>query len=123
VSSKKASSALKSHLKYLQYRERDQTKETRQDRSLFSRDQDHIDRRQAHDSIMQEGAGKVYYHRMILSPAHDEHVTDWRDWTRSIMGDLEKRLDTRLDWYAAKHANTDDPHVGHGPRERTCNPG
>jgi hypothetical protein len=111
VSQGQASSALKSHLKYLQYRERDPELESRADRSLFNEEEDHIDRRAVHDNLMGERAGDIYYHRVILSPAQDEPVKDWRAWTRSVMHDLEERLHQDLDWYAVLHHNTDDPRV------------
>jgi len=111
VSAGKASSALKSHLKYLQYRERDELKEAREDRCLFGKERDQIDRKDAHTDLMAERAGDIYYHRMVLSPSHQEPVTDWREWTRDVMGDLERHLGTDLHWYGAVHQNTDNPHV------------
>jgi type IV secretory pathway VirD2 relaxase len=111
VSQGRASSALNSHLKYLQYRERDPALESRADRYLFNDEEDHVGRRAVHDDLMGERAGDIYYHRLILSPAQDEPVEDWREWTRSVMRDLEDRLDQDLGWYAVQHHNTDDPHV------------
>ena len=111
VSQKKASSALKSHLKYIQYRERDPQTETKEDRYIFDKHSDQVDRRAVHDEVMSEQAGDIYYHRMILSPSQKEPVTDWHEWTRAVMSDLEDRLGKDLDWYAAHHHNTDNPHV------------
>ena len=111
MSQQQASSALGSHLKYLQYRERDPALETKADRDLFDEQRDHVERREVHDEMMGERAGDIYYHRLILSPAADEPVSDWRTWTREVMGDLEARFDTDLNWYAVSHQNTDDPHV------------
>jgi type IV secretory pathway VirD2 relaxase len=112
VSQKKASSALSSHFKYIQYRERDPLLEGKDDRQVFDRKYDHVDRRAAHDHVMgEEPAGDIYYHRMILSPAHDEPVADLRQWTRDVMRDLEERREQDLDWYAVQHRNTDDHHV------------
>jgi hypothetical protein len=111
VSQGQASSALSSHLKYLQYRERDPEVEGRADRYLFNDQEDHVERRVAHGDLMGEPAGDIYYHRLILSPAHDEPVEDWREWTRAVMSDLEGHLGQDLDWYAVQHHNTDDPHV------------
>jgi hypothetical protein len=111
VSQGQASSALSSHLKYLQYRERDPAFESRADRYLFNDEKDHVGRREARDDLMGERAGDIYYHRLILSPAQDEPVEDWREWTRAVMRDLEERLDQDLNWYAVQHRNTDDPHV------------
>ncbi|MBO0783328.1 MAG: hypothetical protein J2P37_31325 [Ktedonobacteraceae bacterium] len=108
----RASSALKNHFKYLQYRERDPLRETKADRHAFSNKYDHVDRRDAHDAIMQrEQAGDIYYHRLVLSPKHDEPVADWRAWTREVMADLEAARGQTLEWYAVQHRNTDNPHV------------
>jgi hypothetical protein len=111
VSRGQASSALASHMKYLQYRERNPARETVENRHFFNDEEDHADRRAAHDELMCEPAGDIYYHRIILSPAQDEPVEDWREWTRDVMRDLEDRLNHDLQWYAMQHQNTDDPHV------------
>jgi len=107
----KASSALKSHLKYLQYRERGEH-ETREERHLFSKDNEHVDRQDVHADVMQrEQAGDIYYHRLILSPSEDEPVQDWHAWTRDVMHDLEQNQGKDIEWYATVHQNTDNPHV------------
>ncbi len=111
VSQSKASSALKSHFKYIQYRERDLVLESKADRQVFDKEPDQVDRREAHDSVMSERAGDIYYHRIILSPSHEEPVEDWRAWTRAVMADLEEQRGLDLEWYAVHHHNTDDPHV------------
>ena len=112
VASGKARSALKSHLKYLQYRERDQAKETREDRYLFSKDDDHVDRKEIQRAVIdEERAGDVYYHRLILSPSEDEPISNWQQWTREVMSDLERYQGKDLEWYAVIHQNTDNPHV------------
>src|ERR1700730_4982696 len=111
VSQSQASSALSSHLKYLQYRERDPEVESRADRYLFNAEEDHVERWVAHNDLMSEPAGDIYYHRLILSPAQDEPVEDWRGWTRAVVGGLGDRLGEDLDWYGVQHHNTDDPHV------------
>jgi hypothetical protein len=113
VSRQQAASALSSHAKYLQYRERDPEHETKADRQFFNDEHDAIDRRWVVKDVLneQEQAGDIYYHRIILSPSQEEPVSDWREWTREIMADLEDRFDQDLKWYAVHHANTDDPHV------------
>ncbi len=113
VSQQKATSALSSHAKYLQYRERDPQRETKADRQFFNDEHYSIDRRWVVKDVMneQEQAGDIYYHRIILSPSQEEPVNDWREWTREVMRDLEDRFSQDLNWYAVHHANTDDPHV------------
>lgn len=110
TSPQKATSALQSHLKYLQYRERNPERESKSDRVFFNMGQDRIDRRAIAKDIMAQ-TGDIYYHRMMLSPAENEPVTDWKAWTRAVMTDLEKRLGKSLNWYAMHHHNTDHPHM------------
>src|SRR5690242_10867417 len=111
VSPGKARSALESHLKYLEYRQRDEQHESRQDRYLFDKYSNHVHRKAIRDDVMAERAGDIYYHRMILSPADTEPVTDWHHWTRDVMNDLQRHLKTELHWCAVVHQNTDHPHV------------
>ena len=61
--------------------------------------------------MQEERAGDIYVHRMVFSPADDEPVLDWREWTCALMSDLEKRLGKSLNWYATHHQNTAHPHV------------
>ena len=127
VSRQKATSALSSHAKYLQYRERDPEHETRADRQFFYEEYDAVDRCWVVKDLLdeQEQVGDIYYHRIVLSPSQEEPVDDWREWTREVMADLEDHFDQDLNWYAVHHANTDDPHVhvlvqGNGIDRETC---
>jgi hypothetical protein len=107
----KAGSFLNNHLKYLQYRGRTE-QESKADRQFFNAERGGLNWRVAAKSIMQgERAGDIYFHRMILSPADNEPVDDWKAWTRAVMGDLEKRLGKSLNWYATHHQNTAHPHI------------
>ena len=105
-----AGKQLTGHLKYLEYRPRG-PEETRTDRSLFTEDQDQVTRREALDDILAHSSETIRYHKIVLSPAQDEPVADWKEWTRTIMHDLEDYKDQKLHWYAVKHSNTDDPHI------------
>ncbi len=106
-----AGKKLASHLKYIQYRSRGED-EAREDRYLFSEEGDRVSRREALDDVMQHTSTSVNYHRIVLSPdKNTEPITDWREWTRTIMRDFEDKKGLKLHWYAAKHANTDDPHI------------
>jgi hypothetical protein len=113
VSHQKAQSALSSHAKYLQYRERDPEQETKADRQFFNEESDAVDRRWVVKDVLNEDeqVGDIYYHRIILSPSQEEQVHDWREWTREVMRDLENHFEQDLNWYAVHHANMDDLHV------------
>ena len=113
VSRQQATSALSSHAKYLQYRERDPEQETKADRQFFNEESDAVDRRWVVKDVLngEEQAGDIYYHRIILSPSQKEPINDWREWTLEVMADLEDHFNQDVNWYAVHHANTDDPHV------------
>jgi hypothetical protein len=49
--------------------------------------------------------------RFIVSPEDAAELGDLRTFTRELMSDVERDLDTRLDWLAVDHWNTDNPHV------------
>lgn len=105
-----AASHLNSHLKYLEHRSRDE-QESREDRSIFSKDDDQVNRRDAVDDVMEHTSGSVSYHTIVLSPGDDEPVQDWREWTREVMADLEAEQGIDLHWYAVHHSNTEHEHV------------
>src|SRR6266487_500268 len=108
---KAASSHLRAHFKYIEHRPRDLARELREDRRLFSKDRDAVDRREAVDDVMEHSSARVSYHKIMLSPAEDEPVLDWRQWTRDVMADLEEGQNKELHWYAVHHENTVHPHV------------
>lgn len=107
----KAAARLKSHLKYLQYRQHNRERVQNTDRHFFNNQSDHIDRCVIHQSMMSGRTGNVYYHCLLFSPTHDEPVNDWRQWTRAILHGLENRFGQILNWYAIEHCNTNQPHV------------
>ncbi len=103
-------SHLGAHLKYLEHRSRDEL-ESREDRSIFSKQEDHVDRRDAVDDVMEHTSHRVSYHKIVLSPGDDEPVQDWREWTREVMADLEEEQGIDMHWYAVHHSNTVHEHV------------
>jgi hypothetical protein len=105
-----AASHLSAHLKYLEYRSRSE-QESRADRSIFSKQEDHVDRRDAVDEVMEHTSHSVSYHKIVLSPGEDEPVQDWHEWTREVMADLEEHQGKELHWYAVHHSNTEHEHV------------
>ena len=52
-----------------------------------------------------------HHFRFIISPEDAAELGDLRTLTRELMRDAERDLDTRLDWLAVDHWNTDNPHV------------
>lgn len=52
-----------------------------------------------------------HHFRFTVSPENATEMADLRAFTRELMADAERDLDTRLDWVAVDHWNTDNPHV------------
>lgn len=48
--------------------------------------------------------------KLIISPEHGSQL-DLREFTREYMAGLQEKLGRPLEWVAADHYNTDDPHV------------
>ena len=49
--------------------------------------------------------------RFTVSPEDPGHMADLRAFTRELMNDAERDLETGLDWVAVDHWNTDNPHI------------
>lgn len=56
-------------------------------------------------------AGDRHHFRFVISPENAVDLADLRSFTRELMKDVERDLDTGLDWIAVDHWNTDNPHV------------
>ena len=52
-----------------------------------------------------------HHFRFIISPEDATEMDSLRTFTRELMSDVERDLDSRLDWVAVDHWNTDNPHV------------
>lgn len=52
-----------------------------------------------------------HHFRFIVSPEDASEMADLRAFTREMMDDMARDLDTSLDWVAVDHWNTDNPHV------------
>ena len=52
-----------------------------------------------------------HHFRFTVSPEDASEMADLRTFTRELMADAERDLNTRLDWVAVDHWNTDNPHV------------
>lgn len=81
--------------------------------------------RDGHEALMFDASGDAagrdaftercdddrHHFRFIVSPEDATEIEDLRGYTRELMATMEKDLDTRLDWVAVDHWNTDNPHV------------
>lgn len=52
-----------------------------------------------------------HHFRFIVSPEDAGEMADLRTFTRELMRDMASDLETRLDWVAVDHWNTDHPHI------------
>lgn len=52
-----------------------------------------------------------HHFRFIVSPEEATQMIDLKAFTRDLVADMERDLGTKLDWVAAEHWNTDNPHV------------
>ncbi|NCP12709.1 MAG: DUF3363 domain-containing protein [Sphingomonadales bacterium] len=52
-----------------------------------------------------------HHFRFIVSPEDASEMADLRAFTRELMDDMARDLETRLDWVAVDHWNTDNPHI------------
>lgn len=52
-----------------------------------------------------------HHFRFIVSPEDAAELEDIRIFTRELMDDMGHDLETRLDWVAVDHWNTDNPHI------------
>lgn len=52
-----------------------------------------------------------HHFRFIVSPEDASEMADLRAFTREMMADMACDLETRLDWVAVDHWNTDNPHI------------
>ena len=48
--------------------------------------------------------------RMVISPEYAEYL-DLKEYTREVIDRMEKDMNTRLQWVAVNHFNTDNPHT------------
>ena len=52
-----------------------------------------------------------HHFRFIVSPDDAAEMSDLKSFTRDLVGQMEKDLDTQLDWVGVDHWNTAHPHV------------
>jgi type IV secretory pathway VirD2 relaxase len=62
-----------------------------------------------------------HHFRFIVSPEDAPAMADLRAFTRELMKDAERDLETKIDWIAVDHWNTDNPHIHVLVRGRTDN--
>lgn len=92
---------------HLRYIERDGTTREGGRGQAYGSDSDSVDLK-----VFQERSrGDRHQFRMILSAEDAVELRDLKRFTREFMAQVEKDLETRLDWAAVDHWDTDNPHT------------
>lgn len=92
------------HIAYLQ---RDGVTRDGREAEMFDARADHADPQ----AFAERCEDDRHHFRFIVSPEDAVQMEDLRAFTRELMDDLARDLDTQLDWVAVDHWNTDNPHV------------
>ena len=95
---------LTAHLNYLR---RDGVTRDGEKGRLFGPEGDDVDGR----AFAGRCDGDRHHFRFIVSPDDASEMTDLRTFTRDLVTQMEKDLDTRLDWVGVDHWNTEHPHI------------
>jgi len=98
------SASLANHLSYLR---RDGVTRDGNDAKMFDARSDCADEK----DFAERCTGDRHHFRFIVSPEDAKNMDDLRAFTRELMKDAERDLDTKLDWIAVDHWNTDHPHI------------
>lgn len=96
--------AQRHHLNYIQ---RDSAAREGDKGSLFGRDDVFADA----DEFHERGKDDRHQFRVIVSPEDGKEIGDLRTYTRNLMAQMERDLETGLDWVAANHYDTAHPHT------------
>lgn len=109
---KVAASSVGTHLRYI---ERDGVTRAGQRGQAYGAAADAADLK----AFEERGKGDRHQFRFIVSVEDAEQLEDLRDYTRELMRRMEADLESRLDWVAVDHWDTDNPHTHVVLRGRT----
>ncbi|MGO8847680.1 MAG: DUF3363 domain-containing protein [Methylocella sp.] len=98
------SKAADAHLRYL---ERDGVTRDEEKGRAYSALENEADGR----AFIERGREDRHQFRFIVAPEDSGEMADLRGFTRDLMRQMEKDLDTSLDWIAVDHHNTGHPHT------------
>lgn len=92
---------------HLRYIVRDGVSRDGQPGRAFGADSDAADVK----AFEERSQGDRHQFRFIVAPEDAVEIEDLREFTRELMRRMERDLDTRLDWVAVDHWDTDNPHA------------
>ena len=98
------SAPLARHIAYL---ERDGVTRDGSDAQMFDALSDEVDG----DAFAARCEDDRHHFRFIVSPEDASEMADLRAFTRELLEDMASDLDTKPDWVAVDHWNTDNPHI------------
>jgi type IV secretory pathway VirD2 relaxase len=101
---KAASRAVDAHLRYL---ERDGVNRDGEKGKAYSALENEADSK----AFVERCREDRHQFRFIVAPEDSSEMADLRTFTRDLMRQVEKDLETRLDWIAIDHFNTGHPHT------------
>lgn len=96
--------AARAHLRYIQ---RDGVTPEGEPGQLYSKDLDEADGA----AFLGECEEDRHQFRLIVSPEDGVELQDLKPFIRDVMAQVERDLDTKLDWVAVDHYNTGQPHT------------
>lgn len=99
-----ASKAVDAHLRYL---ERDGVNRDGEKGKAYSALENEADS----NAFVERGREDRHQFRFIVAPEDSNEMADLRGFTRDLMRQVEKDLETKLDWIAIDHHNTGHPHT------------
>ncbi len=100
----KGASAQRLHLNYV---ERDGTGRDGEPAKLYDETALEADK----DAFLERGAEDRHQFRIIVSPEDANELQDLTAFTRDLVSEMERDLGTKLDWVAANHYDTGQPHT------------
>lgn len=92
------------HLKYI---ERDSAAMEGERGELFGHDNTRVEP----EDFWERGKDDPHQFRLVVSPEDGKDMGDLTGYTRNLMNQMEKDLGTKLDWVAANHYDTANPHA------------
>ncbi len=95
--------APRAHLRYLQ---RDGVERSGEPGKLYGPELDEINGA----AFTEKCDGDRHQFRIIVSPDDGDGLADLKPFVRDLMQDIERDLETKLDWVAVDHYNTGHPH-------------
>ena len=96
------------HLKYIQFRSKDEERE-KDPRRFFNEEREDIRGSEIKRLLDEQERYGVQMHKLILSPG--VQGTDLAAYTRETMDALEREKGQNLAWYGVIHRNTDHDHI------------